>query len=242
MNANESGPDLGTIGVLGGMSSESTREYYRRIDRGINDALGGHNAGDVVIRSVNFADVERCIRNEEWERAGTFLADSALELEVAGADFVVMATNTLHRVAPRIVEELSIPFRHIVDAAADAIRADGLETVGVLGTSAVMDGPFYYDRFESHGIETVVPRRDDREAVDRIIFGELTKGEVRPESRDRYLEVIDDLVEAGAEGIVLGCTEIDLLIDQQDRPETPFYDTMTHHVQRAVDRSLGRTD
>lgn len=227
-----------TIGILGGMSGESTREYYRLIDGKVNDALGGHNAGDILIRSVNFARIERCIREERWEEAGDLLADAALDLESGGADFVVMATNTMHRVAPRLVDELSIPFLHIVDAAVDAIRADGVETVGVLGTNAVMEGAFYHERFNSRGVETVVPDADDREAVDRIIFEELTKGRALDESRERYLAVIDDLVEKGAQGIVLGCTEIELLVEQGDCPETPLYDTTALHVDRAVERSL----
>lgn len=234
--------DVQTIGILGGMSSESTRTYYRDIDAGINAALGGHNAGDIVIRSVNFAEIERCIRTQRWETAAERLVDAALDLEAAGADFVVMATNTMHRVASQIAAELSIPFLHIVDAVADAIRAEGIETVGVLGTNAVMDGSFYHERFESHGIETVVPPADSREAVDRIIFEELTKGQVRDESREQYLEVIDELVAAGAQGIVLGCTEIELLIEQRDRPETPLFDTTALHVERAVERSLRPVD
>src|SRR6056297_274144 len=125
--------DLATIGILGGMSSASTREYYRLIDETIADELGGHNAGDLVIRSVNFAEIERCIHTERWDRAGDLLVDAALDVEAAGADFVVMATNTMHRVAPRLVDALSIPFVHIADVAAEAILADGIDTVGVLG-------------------------------------------------------------------------------------------------------------
>lgn len=230
--------ELRTVGILGGMSSESTREYYRLVDARINDTLGGHNAGDIVIRSVNFAEIERCIRNRRWEEAGELLADAASDLEAGGADFVILATNTMHRVAPRLVDELSIPLLHIVDVTADAIHADGIETVGVLGTNAVMEGTFYHNRFDSHGIDTVVPGDDDREAVDRIIFEELTKGQVVAESRERYLDVIDGLVEMGADGIVLGCTEIDLLVEQGDCPETPLFDTTTLHVERAVERSL----
>ncbi|WP_254863472.1 aspartate/glutamate racemase family protein [Halovivax gelatinilyticus] len=227
-----------TIGILGGMSSESTREYYRSIDAQINDVRGGHHAGDVVIRSVNFATIERCIRTERWDEASAILADAAADLERAGADFVVMATNTMHRVAPRIVEALTIPFVHIVDVAAEAVHSAGIDTVGLLGTRPVMDGSFYLDRFEAQGVETVVPEPADREAVDRIIFEELTKGVVRDASRDRYLAIIDDLVGRGAEGIVLGCTEIEMLVDQAACPDTPLFDTTALHVERAVERSL----
>jgi aspartate racemase len=149
-----------------------------------------------------------------------------------------MATNTMHRVAPRIEAALSIPFLHIVDAAADAILADGLETVGVLGTRATMDGAFYRERFEEHGIDVIVPEESRRDEIDRIVFEELTKGEIREASRDYYLKAVDQLVERGADGIVLGCTEIELLVEQADRPDVPLFDTTALHVERAVERSL----
>ncbi|MEY7850776.1 aspartate/glutamate racemase family protein [Natrarchaeobius sp. A-rgal3] len=227
-----------TVGVLGGMSSQSTIEYYRLLDEGVNDALGGHNAANVLIRSVNFAEIVRCIRDERWDDAGERLAAAARELEAGGAAFVVLATNTMHRVAPHIVRELSIPFVHIVDVTADAIHDAGVGTVGVLGTQATMEGAFYRDRFADHGIDVVVPERRSREDVDEIIFEELTHGHIRAQSRQRYLEVIDDLVGAGAEGIVLGCTEITELLEQADRPGMPFFDTTRLHVERAVERSL----
>jgi aspartate racemase len=231
--------ELRTIGVLGGMSSESTRTYYRQIDRGINDALGGHAAGDVLIRSVNFGDIERFIRTDQWDRAGDYLAEAAQELEAGGADFIVMATNTMHRVAPEIVSAISIPFVHIVDVTATAIRDAGVETVGLLGTQATMEASFYRERLTDHGIDVVVPDRADREAVDEIIFEELTDGITRAESRARYLAVVDELVAAGADGVVLGCTEIELLIDQPDRPDVPFFDTTALHVEEAIEESLG---
>jgi len=230
---------LRTVGVLGGMSSQSTIEYYRLLDEGINDARGGHSASDLLIRSVDFGDVERFIRTEQWERAGEYLADAARDLEAGGAEFVLMATNTMHRVAPAIERALSVPFVHIVDVTADAVSAAGLDTVGVLGTDAVMTGDFYRDRFAEHGIDVVVPGPSDREVVDEIVFEELTKGEIREESRSTYLRVIDDLTDAGAQGVVLGCTEIDLLIDQADRPNVPMFDTTALHVERAVEYSLG---
>jgi aspartate racemase len=233
---------LRTVGVLGGMSSQSTIEYYGLIDEGINDARGGHAAGDLVIRSVNFADVERFMRADRWNRAGEYLADAAADLEAAGAAFVVMATNTMHKVAPRIEATLSIPFVHIVDVAADAITDAGPETVGLLGTETVMAGSFYRDRLADHGIDVVVPEPTDQAVVDEIIFDELTRGEIRGESRETYLRVIDALVEAGAGGIILGCTEIELLVDQADYPDVPLFDTTALHVDRAVAHSLGETD
>ncbi len=228
-----------TIGVLGGMSSESTREYYRRIDEGVNAVRGGHHAADLVIRSVDFGRVTTFIKEEYWDEAGEFLAGAATDLEQAGADVVVMATNTMHRVAPRIVESLSVPFVHIVDVTADAVRAAGVDTVGLLGTRAVMESEFYADRLADHGIETVVPSAEDRRRVDEVIFEELTDGVVREASRETYLRIVDDLVEVGAGGVVLGCTEIDLLIDQSDRPDVPLFDTTALHVERAVEYALG---
>lgn len=233
-------PDLATVGVLGGMASASTVEYYRRIDRAINDELGGHTDGEILIRSVNFGEIERFIRDEKWDLAGQRLATAARELEAGGADFVVMATNTMHKVAPTVADAVSIPFVHLVDVTAEAVTAAGVETVGLLGTQPTMEQPFYRDRLADHGLDVVVPDRADRETVDRVIFEELTHGETTAESRATYLRVVDDLVEEGAEGLVLGCTEIELLIGQDDRPSLPMFDTTALHVERAVERSLGR--
>ncbi len=230
--------NLRTIGVLGGMSSESTITYYRGIDQGINDARGGHTAGDIVIRSVNFGDIERFIRTEQWETAGEYLATAARELERAGAEFVVMATNTMHKVAPAITQAIEIPFVHIVDVTAEAIQEAGIETVGLLGTRTTMEAPFYRDRLADYGIDVVVPAPADRATVDRIIFEELTNGTINDASREAYVEIIDDMVADGAEGVILGCTEIELLVEQADRPETPLFDTTALHIQRAVKRSL----
>lgn len=230
---------LRTVGVLGGMSSQSTITYYRQIDAGINEARGGHAAGDLVIKSVNFAEIEAFIRDDRWTQAGEFLADAAQELEAAGAAFVIMATNTMHRVAPQIEAALSVPFVHILDVTADALTAAGIDTVGVLGTKPVMSGAFYRDRLADHGIDIVVPDPPAQTVVDKIIFDELTHGVVREASRNTYREVIDELTAAGAEGIVLGCTEIELLIDQTDCPNTPVFDTTALHVDRAVAYSRG---
>ncbi|MFC6784471.1 aspartate/glutamate racemase family protein [Halobaculum halobium] len=227
-----------TVGVLGGMSSQSTVEYYRLLDDGINEALGGHHAADLAIRSVDFGQIERYIAEERWDEAGAFLADAARDVEAAGADFVVMATNTMHRVAPAIEDALSVPFVHIVDATAEAIGADGIDTVGVLGTAAVMNGDFYADRFADYGIDVITPDDEARTLVDDVIFEELTSGVIRDASREAYLRIIDDLVDAGADGVVLGCTEIELLVTQSDRPEVPLFDTTALHVERAVEYSL----
>lgn len=230
-----------TIGILGGMSSESTREYYRLIDEEINVALGGHNAGDIVIRSVNFADIEQFISSDDWATAGEYLGRAASDLEAAGADVVVMATNTMHRVADAIEGSLSVPFIHIVDPTAQAIAAHDVEVVGVLGTEAVMSGDFYAERFADHEIDVLVPDAASQTVVDDIIFEELVHGDIEADSRERHLEIIDDLVDRGAEGIVLGCTEIELLVQQSDRPDVPMFDTTALHVERAVEYALAET-
>lgn len=221
------------------MSAESTTHYYERLNAGVNDARGGHTAASVVVYSVNFGDVEPMVRENRWDEAGEYLADHATNLDAAGVDFVVMATNTMHKVAPAITSALSVPFVHILDVTADAVRDAGVDTVGVLGTEETMAGSFYRDRLADHGLDVVVPEPADREAVDRIIFEELTKGETRDASRERYLEVVDSLAAAGAQGVVLGCTEIELLIEQADRPAVPMFDTTALHVERAVEHALG---
>jgi len=222
------------------MSSESTIAYYRGIDQGINDELGGHAAGDLVIRSVNFDDIEQFIQTEQWEQAGVYLAAAAAELEAAGAEFVVMATNTMHKIATNVVDAISVPFVHIVDVTAEAIHEAGIETVGLLGTQTTMESSFYRDRLADHGIDVVVPDTSAQETVDEIIFEELTIGVVREASRRSYLGIIDDMVAEGAEGVVLGCTEIEMLFEQADRPEVPLFDTTALHVQRAVKLGLGK--
>lgn len=232
-------PDAPTIGVLGGMSATSTVEYYRELNARVNDRLGGHHAAEVVIYSVDFGEIEPLIHADRWDEAGDLLADAASRLEAAGADFVLVATNTMHRVAPAIESAVSIPLVHIVDVTADAASAAGLDTLGVLGTAPVMEMEFYRDRFADHGVEVVVPDAAGRELVDSVIFEELTHGVFTEESRDAYRAVMDDLVDAGAEGIVLGCTEIGELVSAADYDRVPLLDTTDLHVQRAVELQLG---
>ena len=232
-------PDAPTIGVLGGMSATSTVEYYRELNARVNDRLGGHHAAEVVIYSVDFGEIEPLIHADRWDEAGDLLADAASRLEAAGADFVLVATNTMHRVAPAIESAVSIPLVHIVDVTADAASAAGLDTLGVLGTAPVMEMEFYRDRFADHGVEVVVPDAAERELVDSVIFEELTHGVFTEESRDAYRAVMDDLVDAGAEGIVLGCTEIGELVSAADYDRVPLLDTTDLHVQRAVELQLG---
>ncbi|WP_435363009.1 aspartate/glutamate racemase family protein [Haloarchaeobius sp. DYHT-AS-18] len=231
-------PALQTIGILGGMSSESTVTYYQRLNSGVNEALGGHHSAPVLINSVDFGVVEGCIRDGRWDDAGEYLAERARELESGGADFVVMATNTMHRVAPAITDALSIPFHHIVDAAADAAIDDGLDTVGVLGTKPVTQEPFYRERFAENGLDVVLPDADACQVLHDVIFDELTRGVITDESREAYLDSMDDLVDRGAQGIVLGCTEIELLVSDDDFSRVPLLDTTELHVQRALELCL----
>lgn len=230
---------LRTVGVLGGMSSQSTVAYYRGLNAGVNDALGGHHGADALVYSVDFADVERFIAEERWDDAGDYLANAAGRLERGGADFVVMATNTMHRVAGAIEDALSIPFVHIVDVTADAVRAAGVDTVGVLGTRATMEAAFYRDRFAEHGIDVLVPDAAARDRVDDVIFDELVHDVVREEARRSFLDVMESLVADGAGGIVLGCTEIEMLVGPGDFDAVPLFDTTALHVERSVERCLG---
>jgi len=228
-----------TIGVLGGMSSVASAEYYRRINEGVNARRGGHFAAELVLYSVDFAVIEGFIRDEQWDQAAEYLAERAQRLERAGADFLILATNTMHRVAVELQDAVGIPLIHIVDATADAASADRANTLGLLGTAPVMEADFYRARFADHGFEVLVPPERDRTLVHRVIFEELTRGIVDDHSRQEYLRIMRDLVDRGAQGIVLGCTEIGLLVAAKDMPGTTLYDTTALHVDRAVRISLG---
>jgi aspartate racemase len=228
-----------TIGVLGGMSSVASAEYYRRLNEGINAHRGGHCAAELVLYSVDFAVIDGFIRDEHWDLAGLYLAEKAKRLELAGAEFLILATNTLHRVAAEIQEAIGIPLVHIVDPTTDAATADGASTLGLLGTKPVMEADFYRARFVERGFEVLVPAEGDRDLIHRVIFEELTLGIVDDDSRQEYLRIMRDLVARGAQGIVLGCTEIGLLVTPADIPGTVLYDTTALHVDRAVRISLG---
>lgn len=226
-----------TIGMLGGMSWESTAQYYRLANELVRERLGGHHSARVLLDSVDFAEIEELQRAGDWDRAGTILADRARALQGAGADLVLLCTNTMHKVVDPIEAAVDVPVLHIVDATARAIRAAGLSRVGLLGTAFTMEQDFYRDRLAAHGVEVVVPGAADREAVHRVIFDELVLGIVRDRSRDTYRAVIDRLVAEGCEGIVLGCTEIELLVGADDSP-VPVFPTTRIHVEAAVDEAL----
>ena len=228
-----------TIGVLGGMSSAASAEYYRLLNQGVNAHRGGLAAAEVVLYSVDFAVIEGFIRNEQWDQAAQYLAERARRLERAGAEFVILATNTMHRVALEVQDAIGIPLIHIADAAADAAIEGGARTLGLHGTAPVMEGDFYRGRFADHGLEVLVPPERDRALVHRVIFEELTRGVIDDRSRQEYLRIMRDLVARGAQGIVLGCTEICLLVAAADLPGTALYDTTALHVDRAVRLSLG---
>ncbi len=227
-----------TIGLIGGMSWESTVPYYRLINELVKERLGGLHSAKVILLSVDFHEVERLQRAARWDEAGALLADGARALESAGADFLVLCTNTMHKVAPAIEQAVSIPLLHIADATAESILRTGVRTVGLLGTRFTMEQEFYRDRLRGvHGIDVLIPEQKDREVIHQIIYDELVLGKLLPASRDAYRKIIAKLADQGAEGIVLGCTEISLLVSQDDSP-VPLFDTTRIHAQSAVERSL----
>jgi aspartate racemase len=226
------------IGLLGGMSWESSAEYYRFVNEAVRNRLGGLHSADCLLRSVDFAGVEELQRTGRWNEAGKLLAAEAQALVAAGAELLVLCTNTMHRVADEIAAAVEIPFVHIADATADAVRTAGLSSVGLLATAYTMEQEFYVGRLKRrHGLAVVVPGPEDRRLVHEVIYQELCLGIVKDESRQAYRRVIGDLVGRGAEGIVLGCTEIDLLIGPPDAP-VPVFDTTRLHAERAVDLAV----
>tara|TARA_R110000851_G_scaffold122292_1_gene251598 strand:+ start:795 stop:1490 length:696 start_codon:yes stop_codon:yes gene_type:complete len=222
------------IGVLGGMSWESTQGYYRALNDGVKAALGGLHSAKIVLISVDFAEIEAMQQQGDWEAAGELLASAAQRVESAGADCLLIATNTMHKVAPAVERAITIPLLHIADATAEQLQADGVRRVGLLGTRFTMEQDFYIGRLEERfGIEVVVPHQAERDIVHRVIFEELCHGRVDDVSRQRYLTIIDSLYAQGAQAVILGCTEIAMLVSQQDTP-VPLYDTTALHAQKAV--------
>jgi aspartate racemase len=227
------------IGILGGSSDWATAEYYRRLNQAVNRRLGGWNTAELLVSSMNFALSEAWVRSGDWDAAAQYLTDRAQALERAGAELVLCVSNTLHRVADAFTARLGVPFLHIVDPTAAAIRAADISRVGLLGTKPVMATDFIKRRYlERFGIEVLVPVPAEQDAIDRIIFDELCRGRLLPESKARCLAAVDDLLVRGASGVILGCTEIPLLIGQADRPAAPMFDTVELHVEAAVTRAL----
>ncbi|RLQ90250.1 aspartate/glutamate racemase family protein [Planomicrobium sp. Y74] len=226
-----------TIGLIGGMSWESSLEYYRTINKEMNKRLGGLHSAECLLYSVDFEEIERLQSAGQWQEAGEQLARVAQKLEQAGAGFVVICTNTMHKVVGQIEEKISIPVLHIADATAAEIRSKDLVKVGLLGTSYTMEQDFYRSRIESHDIDVLVPPSEQRGEINRIIFEELVAGELRQTSRETFQRAIRDLMAEGAEGIILGCTEIGLLIKPEDA-DVPVFDTAQIHAVAAVNKAL----
>lgn len=227
-----------TIGLIGGMSWESTVSYYRLINEGMKKRLGGFHSAKIILYSVDFHEIEVLQHENKWDEAGILLADTARALAVAGADFLLICTNTMHKVAPAIEAAVSIPLLHIADATAAEIKQAGLTTVGLLGTRFTMEQAFYRDRLQQqHGLNVLVPGEADRAIVHRVIYEELCMGETTTAARENYRRIIAELVAQGAQAIILGCTEISLLVSQQDSA-VPLFDTTSIHASHAVEQAL----
>ena len=225
------------IGLVGGMSWESTAEYYRLANRLVADRLGGYHCADLVLRSVDFATVEDQQSRGAWEESGRLLAAAARDLQAAGAECVALCTNTMHLVADDVAAAVRVPFIHLVDVVGEAVREAGVEEVALLGTAFTMEQPFYRERLERHGVRVVLPGPEERALVHRVIYDELVHGVVRGESREAYRRVIQGTVDQGARGVVLGCTEIELLVGAEDSA-VPVFPTTRLHVEALVDWAL----
>ncbi|MHA7925580.1 MAG: aspartate/glutamate racemase family protein [Marinobacter sp.] len=226
-----------TIGLLGGMSWESTQTYYRLINEGVKARLGGLHSAKMVLFSVDFAEIEALQHKGDWPATADILSGAGLSLQRAGADFLVIGTNTMHKVAPEIERAIQIPLLHIADATARVLKQDGVTRVGLLGTRFTMEQAFYRDRLEDAGIEVITPDEAQRDEVHRVIYEELCQGRINPESRDAYLDIVSSLSGRGSQAVILGCTEIGLLIRQADT-SVPLYDTTEIHAAQAVELAL----
>lgn len=227
-----------TIGLLGGMSWGSTELYYRWINEGVKEKLGGLHSARIAMVSVDFQEIEELQHSGEWEQAGEVLSKAARRIEAAGADFLVLCTNTMHKVVPQIERAINIPILHLADATARRIKERRMKTVGLLGSNFTMEEDFYRGRLiEEHGLTVIIPSAADRQIVHRIIYEELCLGIVKAESREEYLRIINRMHEEGAEGIIEGCTEIVMLV-QQKHTDIPLFDTTAIHAQEAVSVAL----
>ena len=222
-----------TIGLIGGMSWESTVTYYQLLNEGVKDALGGLHSAKVLLYSVDFFEIESLMSRGDWDKAADLLGGVAARLENAGADMILICTNTLHKVAPQVQSRIRVPLVHIAVAAAEALTAQGISRVGLLGTKYTMTQAFYRDKLVERGIEVLIPEGDDIDLVNRVIFDELCLGIVKEESRADYLRVIADLQQRGAQGILLGCTELGLIVARED-VSLPLFDTTEIHAKKAL--------
>jgi aspartate racemase len=227
-----------TIGLIGGMSWESSLEYYRLINKTVKAKLGGFHSAKSILYSVDFAEIETLQHQGRWQETAQILVAAAKSLEIGGVDFIVLCTNTMHKVADDIQAQTAIPLLHIADAAAQVIQASGIRKIGLLGTRFTMEEDFYRGRLAyKHCLEVIIPEAEDRQIVHRVIYDELVVGEIRQESKERYLEIIEGLVKEGAEGVILGCTEIGLLVQDRDC-RVPLFDTTRIHALAAVECAL----
>lgn len=237
-------PQMKTIGIIGGVSWESSIEYYRLINEMVRDELGGLYSGDILMYSIDFGEIskqERLASQGDWEPLRKTMTDAAERLERGGADFILIASNTMHSTVDDIEANVDIPILHIADATGEKVKKNGIKTVALLGTKYTMEEDFYRDHLErNYGLKVVIPNKTEREYINTVIFDELCAGKINENSKERYIQIIDRLVkEEGAEGVILGCTEIPLLINQED-VDVPVFDTMSIHVEAAVEDALNR--
>jgi len=227
-----------TIGLIGGMSWESTQEYYRIINETVKEMLGGFHSAKIIMYSVNFEEIEKLQRQGRWRDLTNLMIDAAQRIEKGGADFVVICTNTMHKMADEVQKNIKIPLLHIADITAEKVKEKGLTKIGLLGTKFTMEEDFYKGRLaEKYGLDVIIPNEKERKIVHDVIFNELCLGEIKQPSKDQFKKIIQNLVMEGAEGIILGCTEIPLLVKQEDF-EVPLFDTTLVHAKAAVEYAI----
>jgi len=226
-----------TIGLVGGMSWESSAEYYKLLNTSVEERLGGLHSAKTVMASVEFAEVTALQEEERWDDVARILVEAARGVEAAGADFLMLCTTTFHRVAEQVEDAVGIPLLHLADVVAERLQGEGIETVGLIGTSFTMERAFFIDRFRSHGIQVIVPEAEQHPEINRVIYDELVHGKVLDSSRRTIVGLIDGLWDAGAGGVILGCTELELLVKQADS-NLPLFPCTSLHVQAALDRAL----
>ena len=229
--------NLKTIGLIGGMSWESTVTYYKIINETVKEKLGGLHSAKCILYSVDFQEIEECQANGNWEKSGEILGEAAYNLEKAGADFIVICTNTMHKVVNQIKEKISIPILHIAEMTAEKILEKGLKNIALLGTKYTMEQDFYKSKLIEKGINVIIPDKNDIETINEVIYDELCLGTINFNSKKKFLEIVDKLRSKGAEGIILGCTEIGLLIKNEDT-DVPLFDTATIHAEQAAMYSI----
>ncbi len=223
-----------TVGLIGGMSWKSTALYYQLLNKGIQEKLGDLHSAKILLASVDFQEIETLMQNQDWQILGSIMADIAKNLERAGADFILLCTNTIHKVADQIEDAISIPFLHLADATGQTVSEQKIKTVGLLGTSVTMEEDFYKKRLEdTFKLDVLIPNNEDRNLVNRVIFQELCRGEIHSDSKHEYLRIIEELRLKGAEGVILGCTEIAMLLKPEEST-IPLFDTTNIHARAAI--------